>query len=450
MPRVKRGPKRKNRRVRVLKLAKGYYGTKHNCFRIAELQVERSLVYATRDRKQKKREFRGLWIVRINAAARQHDLSYSKLMAGLKKAGSDVNRKVLAEIAVEDPKGFANIVASAKTALGLPADRDRERLDPPRVADLLASVEEKRRVFFEELKTAEERASSGGGLLPADVRALHVRWLGQKQGIVTELLAGLRTLSKEDKAAAGAAINRLKKDAEAALSSLEERSLLFERSQKQRALAVDVTLPPRSPARRTAAPAHDREAANRRRLRVSGLRDRARPGRRDGLAELRGAQLSARPSGARRRGHVLPEGRRRRPRPAAPAHAHVAGPDPDDARAEAAHPDRHPGPRLPEGRHRSAPLARLPPDGGAHGGRGHDVRRPEGHARGVRAPALHARDEDPVRPDVLPFRRAGRGRGRLVRLLQGDGRGGRVPRAARARAPAGSRSWARGWSIPPC
>jgi large subunit ribosomal protein L20 len=131
MPRVKRGPKRKNRRVRVLELAKGYYGTKHNCFRIAELQVERSLVYATRDRKQKKREFRGLWIVRINAAARQHDLSYSKLMAGLKKAGSDVNRKVLAEIAVdrkvlaeiavEDPKGFANIVASAKSALGLTA-----------------------------------------------------------------------------------------------------------------------------------------------------------------------------------------------------------------------------------------------------------------------------------------------------------------------------------------
>ena len=121
MPRVKRGPKRKNRRERVLELAKGYYGTKHNCFRIAELQVERSLAYATRDRKQKKREFRGLWIIRINAAARQHDLSYSKLMAGLKKAGSDVNRKVLAEIAVEDPKGFANIVASAKSALGLPA-----------------------------------------------------------------------------------------------------------------------------------------------------------------------------------------------------------------------------------------------------------------------------------------------------------------------------------------
>jgi len=121
MPRVKRGPKRKNRRERVLSLARGYYGTKHNCFRIAELQVERSLVFATRDRKQRKRDFRGLWIVRINAAARMHDMSYSKLMAGLKKAGSDVNRKMLAEIAVEDPKGFASLVASAKNALGAPA-----------------------------------------------------------------------------------------------------------------------------------------------------------------------------------------------------------------------------------------------------------------------------------------------------------------------------------------
>jgi large subunit ribosomal protein L20 len=117
MPRVKRGTKRNDRRKRILQLAKGYYGTKHNCFRIAELQVERSLAYATRDRKQKKREFRGLWIIRINAAARQNDISYSKLMDGLKKAGSDVNRKMLAEIAVADPKGFSSLVASAKSAL---------------------------------------------------------------------------------------------------------------------------------------------------------------------------------------------------------------------------------------------------------------------------------------------------------------------------------------------
>ncbi|MCC6133722.1 MAG: 50S ribosomal protein L20 [Acidobacteria bacterium] len=123
MPRVKRGTKRKDRRKKILELAKGYYGTKHNCFRIAELQVEKSLGYATRDRKTKKREFRGLWIVRINAAAREHDMSYSTLMAGLKKAGSEINRKMLAEIAMQDPKGFAGLVASAKSALGVAASR---------------------------------------------------------------------------------------------------------------------------------------------------------------------------------------------------------------------------------------------------------------------------------------------------------------------------------------
>jgi large subunit ribosomal protein L20 len=123
MPRVKRGTKRKDRRKKILDLAKGYYGTKHNCFRIAELQVEKSLGYATRDRKTKKREFRGLWIVRINAAAREHDMSYSMLMSGLKKAGSDINRKMLAEIAMLDPKGFAGLVASAKSALGATASR---------------------------------------------------------------------------------------------------------------------------------------------------------------------------------------------------------------------------------------------------------------------------------------------------------------------------------------
>ena len=79
MPRVKRGPKRKNKRSKTLALAKGYYGTKSKSYRMAKLQVEKSLVYAYRDRKAKKRDFRGLWIVRINAAAREHEISYSKL-----------------------------------------------------------------------------------------------------------------------------------------------------------------------------------------------------------------------------------------------------------------------------------------------------------------------------------------------------------------------------------
>ena len=115
------------------------------------------------------------------------------------------------------------------------------------MAELLASVEEKRRAFFDELKTAREKASSEAGLLPADVRALHVRWLGQQQGAITALLKQLKGVPKEQKASFGAAINALKREAEAAFSSLEESSVLFERLQKQRALAIDVTLPPRAP-----------------------------------------------------------------------------------------------------------------------------------------------------------------------------------------------------------
>lgn len=117
MPRVKRGPKRKNRRAKILKLAKGYYGTKSKSYRIAKQQVEKSLAYAYRDRKAKKREFRGLWIVRINAAARANEISYSKLMDGLKKAGNDINRKMLAELAVGDPGAFTHLVSLAKKAL---------------------------------------------------------------------------------------------------------------------------------------------------------------------------------------------------------------------------------------------------------------------------------------------------------------------------------------------
>ena len=114
------------------------------------------------------------------------------------------------------------------------------------MSDLLAAVEEKRRVFFEELKTVQEKAATSG-LLPADVRVLHVKWLGQQQGAITALLKQLKEVPKEQKASVGAAVNALKREAEAALSSLEESSVLFERQQKQKALAVDVTLPPRAP-----------------------------------------------------------------------------------------------------------------------------------------------------------------------------------------------------------
>ncbi len=118
MPRVKRGPKRKNKRAKTLALAKGYFGTKSKSYRIAKLAVEKSLLYAYRDRKAKKRDFRGLWIIRINAAARENEISYSRLISGLKKAGNDINRKMLADIAVTDPTAFRHLVGVAKQALG--------------------------------------------------------------------------------------------------------------------------------------------------------------------------------------------------------------------------------------------------------------------------------------------------------------------------------------------
>lgn len=112
--RVKKGFKARRRRNRVLKLAKGFRGRRKNCYRRANEAVERAMDYATRDRRQKRRDFRRLWIVRINAAARQNGISYSKLIAGLSKAGSTLDRKVLADIALFDPQGFAAVVAAAR------------------------------------------------------------------------------------------------------------------------------------------------------------------------------------------------------------------------------------------------------------------------------------------------------------------------------------------------
>jgi large subunit ribosomal protein L20 len=127
MARVKRGPHRKEKRKKVLKLAKGYYGKKKNAYRIAMQAVDRALKYAYRDRRQKKRQFRSLWIVRINAAARENGLTYNRLISGLRKAGIELNRKILSEIAIHDADGFAAIVEVAKDALeGDPSVKIRE------------------------------------------------------------------------------------------------------------------------------------------------------------------------------------------------------------------------------------------------------------------------------------------------------------------------------------
>lgn len=117
MPRVKGGTVTRKRRKKVLKLAKGYYGSKHTLYKVANQQVMKSLMYAFRDRRQKKRDFRKLWITRINAAARINGLSYSRLMHGLKLAGIEVNRKMLADLAVADEQAFAQLATAAKQQL---------------------------------------------------------------------------------------------------------------------------------------------------------------------------------------------------------------------------------------------------------------------------------------------------------------------------------------------
>jgi large subunit ribosomal protein L20 len=114
MPRSVNNVASRAKRKRILKLAKGFFGRKKNVWTVAKNAVEKGLVYAYRDRKQKKREFRGIWIARINAGARTHGMSYSELMGKLKKAGIDLNRKVLADLAMNHPSAFEAVVKKLK------------------------------------------------------------------------------------------------------------------------------------------------------------------------------------------------------------------------------------------------------------------------------------------------------------------------------------------------
>lgn len=121
MPRVRRGTKRHDRRKKILKLARGYFLGKSKLFKFAREAVDRARQYSYRDRRARKRDFRRLWIIRIGAAARQNGVNYNQFMFGLKKAGIELDRKILADIAVEDPAGFAQLAEKAKAAIGQPA-----------------------------------------------------------------------------------------------------------------------------------------------------------------------------------------------------------------------------------------------------------------------------------------------------------------------------------------
>ena len=131
MPRVTRGPRRRQKRKKILARAKGYYQAKSKLYRYAREAVDRSLKFAYIGRRLKKRDFRSLWIIRIGAGARQHGVSYSRFMHGLNLAGIELNRKMLAEMAVRDPDAFGKLVAQVSRALEAPRAKDPEAAPAP-------------------------------------------------------------------------------------------------------------------------------------------------------------------------------------------------------------------------------------------------------------------------------------------------------------------------------
>ena len=159
MPRAKGGTISRARHKKVLKQAKGYFGSKHRLYRTANEQLMNSLAYAYRDRRQKKRDFRKLWITRINAACRMNDISYSKFINGLSVAGVEINRKMLSEIAIDSPESFAELVKTAKEALNgnvkETKSEDKKDLSTLKVAELREMAEAKGIEGASSMKKAE-------------------------------------------------------------------------------------------------------------------------------------------------------------------------------------------------------------------------------------------------------------------------------------------------------
>ena len=160
MTRVKGGTVARARRKKVLKEAKGYFGSKHRLYKTAKEQLMHSGQYAFRDRRQKKRDFRKLWITRINAACRENEISYSRFIEGLNKAGVEVNRKMLSEIAIADPKAFTELVNTAKKGLEGKATvaAKKESVKEVEVVKVTAKKETKKEEKVEEKKPAAKKA----------------------------------------------------------------------------------------------------------------------------------------------------------------------------------------------------------------------------------------------------------------------------------------------------
>jgi large subunit ribosomal protein L20 len=172
MARVKNGATTKARHKKVLKQAKGYFGSKHRLYKTAKEQLMHSGQYAFRDRKQKKREFRKLWITRINAACRLNDISYSKFINGLTKNGIEVNRKMLSEIAINDPKAFTELVNVAKVEKKVATAKATTKKEEPKKETVKTETVDYDKMTVAELKEiAKEKNISVTGLKKAEIIA---------------------------------------------------------------------------------------------------------------------------------------------------------------------------------------------------------------------------------------------------------------------------------------